>query len=139
MERLEGERVMVLGLGRSGIAAARLAARRGARVVVTDDDAAAVDRALDAGLAAQAVAADAAIECVARVDRLVVSPGVPLSHPVVAAARAAAVRVVGELELAAEGCRARIVAVSGTNGKSTTVELLAAMLRAAGLTPAFVP
>ena len=133
MERLEGERVMVLGLGRSGIAAARLAARRGARVVVTDDDAAAVDRALDAGLAAQAVAADAAIERVARVDRLVVSPGVPLSHPVVAAARAAAVRVVGELELAAEGCRARIVAVSGTNGKSTTVELLAAMLRAAGV------
>ncbi len=133
MERLEGAIVMVLGMGRSGTAAARLAAARGARVLATDDDASALERAIATLDGVEPVDASEAPGVVAGCDVLVASPGVPLSHPAIEAARAANVPCIGELELAARECRARIAAVSGTNGKSTTVEMLGAMLRAAGM------
>ena len=121
---------LVLGLARSGQAAALALARRGVRVVGVDRD-----PAVDSGrLAAAGVEVHVGTEEEALLDGielLVKSPGVPAEAPLVGAARARGVRVWSELEL---GYRiledARIVAVTGTNGKTTTSELLGAMLRA---------
>ncbi|RPH64875.1 MAG: UDP-N-acetylmuramoyl-L-alanine--D-glutamate ligase, partial [Acidobacteria bacterium] len=65
---------------------------------------------------------------------IVLSPGVPLSQPVLAAPRRAGVPIVGEVELAARWLRGRIVAITGTKGKSTTTTLVGRMLEAAGMT-----
>jgi UDP-N-acetylmuramoylalanine--D-glutamate ligase len=132
---LAGKKVLVVGLGRSGVAAARLCASRGARVTVTDlqpDETLAsalpgsIARELGGHRRASFVAA----------DLIVLSPGVP-PLPEVAAARAAGVAVTGELELASRFVQAPLVAVTGTNGKSTTTTLCGAIL-AAGGRPTFV-
>jgi UDP-N-acetylmuramoylalanine--D-glutamate ligase len=128
---LEGHSVIVVGLGRSGIAAARLCAARGARVTVTDS------APLEA-LPAAVQQLEATIVCgghegvaFERADLVVVSPGVP---PLAALDRAerAGVSVVGELELAWRMTNAPTVAVGGTNGKSTTTMLVGAMLEQTG-------
>jgi UDP-N-acetylmuramoylalanine--D-glutamate ligase len=133
MSALIGKSVVVVGLGASGVAAARLCLRRGARVVATDakprgalsEDA----LALEAGGATLSVGAndEAAI---AAADLVVVSPGVP-SFP---ALDAAGDRAIGEVELAFRELAhpAPIVAVGGTNGKSTTTTLVGELLEAAG-------
>ena len=135
---LANKRVLVVGLGRSGIAAAQLCAGRGARVTVTDKRGA-------ADLAAAAAALPAAVsrelgghrrETFTAADLIVLSPGVP-EIPELAAARAAGVAITGELELASRFVTAPIVAVTGTNGKSTTTTLAGDMLRATGR-PTFV-
>lgn len=120
---------MVLGLARSGIAAARVAAREGWKVMVADDKPVAAE-----GLPAEAERLDtaAALARIGEADLLIPSPGVPASHPLLAAARAASVRVAPEIEFAADRLRGTLVAVTGTNGKSTTVSLLGAILEAAG-------
>lgn len=120
-----GARVLVLGLGLSGVSAARFCAARGAQVVAADEGAAAP------GLAA--AVGDIEIRCAApfpdpaAFDLVVPSPGVPRER------WARARRAWGDLELAWRELRVPIVAVTGTNGKSTTVRLVEAMLRAAGL------
>jgi UDP-N-acetylmuramoylalanine--D-glutamate ligase len=135
---LGGKRVLVVGLGRSGTAAARLCAARGARVTVTD-------RKQRHELAAQIaeLAGCAELELGVRreasftdAELIVLSPGVP-EGPELRAARAAGVPIVGELELAARFTAAPVLAVTGTNGKSTTTSLLGAMLEASGR-PTFV-
>jgi UDP-N-acetylmuramoylalanine--D-glutamate ligase len=127
-------RVVVVGGARSGVAAAELLARRGARVTVTD-----VKPAIDAAaeLAARGIALalgghDEALFTGA--DLVVVSPGVKLDQPVLSAARAAGVPVIGELELASRWVRGRLIAITGTKGKSTTTTLAARMLEASGST-----
>jgi UDP-N-acetylmuramoylalanine--D-glutamate ligase len=128
--------VAVVGLARSGVAAARLCAREGARVTVTDArDAAALAPALaelsDLDLRRALGGHDQAE--LDRQDLVVVSPGVPLALPAIAAARAAGVRVWGEVELAYRFLAAAgtpVVAVTGTNGKSTTTALAGALLAA---------
>jgi UDP-N-acetylmuramoylalanine--D-glutamate ligase len=128
---MEGLRTaLVVGAARSGVAAARSLAARGVRVRLYDDRADVVPalpegvERLPAGLEPAAV--------VAGVDVLVKSPGVPAQAAVVRAARAAGVPVWSEVELGfrllPEG--ARLVGVTGTNGKTTTTELTAAMLGA---------
>ena len=135
---LNGKRVLVVGLGRSGIAAAQLCAARGARVTVTDkrDEA-----ALGGGLGA--LPADVARELGGHrretftgAELIVLSPGVP-EIPELAAARAAGVSITGELELASRFVSGTIVAITGTNGKSTTTTLVGDMMRATGR-PTFV-
>lgn len=132
----EGQTVGVLGLGRSGRGAVRLLRRHGARVVAFDDRAADLPSDVVAELAEEAVeirgARDGVRPAVSALRTLVVSPGVPADHPLVAAAEAAELPVIGELELAARRARARVLAVTGTNGKSTTVSLVDAMMRTAG-------
>jgi UDP-N-acetylmuramoylalanine--D-glutamate ligase len=135
---LTDQRVLVVGLGRSGIAAANLCAARGARVTGTDRrDAAALGPALlrlATGVAREL--GGHRRESFVRADLIVLSPGVP-EIPELAAARAAAVPITGELELASRFVAGTIVAITGTNGKSTTTTLVGDMLRASGR-PTFV-
>ncbi|HEY6475555.1 MAG TPA: UDP-N-acetylmuramoyl-L-alanine--D-glutamate ligase, partial [Polyangia bacterium] len=138
MPRLADKRVLVVGLGRSGIAAAALCAARGARVTVTDKRPAAelaTARAkLPAGVAHEL--GGHRREAFLGADLIVLSPGVP-EIPELAAARAADVEITGELELASCFVAGTIVGITGTNGKSTTTTLVGEMLRATGR-PTFV-
>jgi UDP-N-acetylmuramoylalanine--D-glutamate ligase len=135
---LAKKRVVVVGLGASGIAAARLCLRRGALVVGTDakpQDQLSDDARGLVELGATLVVGGHADAKLSESDLVVVSPGVP-SLAEIDAAEAAGVPIVGEVELAV-GCLrypAPIVAVGGTNGKSTTTSLVGAMLETRGKT-----
>ena len=127
-----GQRVVVVGAARSGIAAAGLLARRGARVTVSD-----VKPAIDAAddLRAQGVALELGGHSAATLrgaDLIVVSPGVPLDQPALEGARSAGVPVIGELELASRWVKGRLIAITGTKGKSTTTRLTEQMLERSG-------
>ena len=139
-ERVElaNKRVLVVGLGRSGIAAAKLCAARGARVTVTDKrDERAFGTALDAlpvditrELGGHRLATFTGAELI------VLSPGIPEIAELVAA-RAAGVTVTGEMELASRFVSSTLIAITGTNGKSTTTTLVGDIMRATGR-PTFV-
>jgi UDP-N-acetylmuramoylalanine--D-glutamate ligase len=122
---LSGQRVLVLGLGMSGKSAAAFCAARGARVVAADERAHDLADALPADVT---VESGSAFPDPAGFDLVVPSPGVPPERY-----RARARRVWGDIELCFRAVSVPIVAVTGTNGKSTTVHLVAAMLRSAGL------
>jgi UDP-N-acetylmuramoylalanine--D-glutamate ligase len=132
MIELSGKRVVVVGLGESGVAAALLALRQGAQVIGADS---APEEQLS--VAARALATQGArlltgqhdTAIFKRADIIVVSPGIP-PLPILEEARAAGVLVIGELELAARQVEAPIVAIGGTNGKSTTTALVYEMLAA---------
>ncbi|MGH7572437.1 MAG: UDP-N-acetylmuramoyl-L-alanine--D-glutamate ligase [Gemmatimonadota bacterium] len=133
---VEGARVGVLGLARSGVAAARLLAREGARVYASDvssNPAAAAAAAELSGEGIEAVAGGHDAERLSRCQWLAVSPGIPPDAPVLADAMASGRPVYAELEVAAWFGRAPIAAVTGTNGKTTTTALLGAIARGAGL------
>ena len=117
---------LVVGLARSGIAAARMLARHG-EVIGTDSGSPEVPGELEAHLGVEGV------ELLDRVACVVKSPGVPSEAPVIAAARERGLPMFGELELAWRLLPNRFVAVTGTNGKTTTTELLGAIWRQADL------
>lgn len=128
---LKHKRVIVVGLGRSGVAACLLCHELGARVLGTDRR---PETALDEAarqLPVELVLGGHASVDFGSADVCVVSPGVGPMPALEAAARAG-VEVIGELELACRFVSAPILAVGGTNGKSTTTSLLAAMVRAGG-------
>ncbi|MFL5307075.1 MAG: UDP-N-acetylmuramoyl-L-alanine--D-glutamate ligase [Polyangia bacterium] len=135
---LANKRVLVVGLGRSGSAAAQLCAARGARVTVTDNRSVAELAAARAELPASITRelGGHRRETFTGADLIVLSPGVP-EIPELAAARAGGVAITGELELASRFVTAPIVAITGTNGKSTTTTLVGDMLHATGR-PTFV-
>jgi UDP-N-acetylmuramoylalanine--D-glutamate ligase len=117
---------LVVGLARSGIAAARMLARHG-EVIGTDSGSPEAPPDLEAHLGVDGV------ELLDRVACVVKSPGVPNEAPAIVAARERGVPVLGELELAWRLLPNRFVAVTGTNGKTTTTELLGAIWREADL------
>lgn len=132
---LRGKKALVFGLGRSGLAAARALLAHGASVTLTDrkSDAelakfAPEARALGLGLALGGHP-DGLLD---GQDLIVLSPGVPGNIPILGAARARGLEVLGEIELAFRLARRRWLAVTGTNGKTTTTSLLAAMVAEAG-------
>ncbi len=130
---LEGKNVLVVGLGRSGVGAARLCAGRGAAVTATDNrPAEAIPGAVEALQDSCLLELGGHDEASFRgADLLVLSPGVP-DIPPLRAARAAGVTIIGELELSYRMVQAPVIAVTGTNGKSTTTSLLGAMVAASG-------
>ncbi len=121
----------MLGLARSGEAAAVALARRGVRVVGVDrDESLDVGRLREAGVEVVLGAVDPAL--LDGVDLLVKSPGVPSEAPLAAAARSRGLTIWSEVELGSRLLANPIVGVTGTNGKTTTSELLGAVFRAAG-------
>src|SRR5215207_4191145 len=127
-----GRRVVVVGAARSGIAAAELLVRRGARVTVTESRPTfeQVDRLRAVGIALELGGHQTST--VEGADLIVTSPGVALEQPVFDAARARGVEMIGELELAWRWLKGPVIAITGTKGKSTTTTLVGRMLRAAG-------
>jgi UDP-N-acetylmuramoylalanine--D-glutamate ligase len=132
-----GKKVAIFGLGGSGLASASALLAGGADVIGWDDSAEAVTKAMSAGIPS----GDLRQADWSKISALVLAPGVPLTHPAphwtVALARAAGVEVVGDIELFCRERRARapkapLVAITGTNGKSTTTALVAHLVRSAG-------
>ena len=131
----ENKTVAVLGLARSGLACAEVLTQLGARVRLYDAKPA--DQLEDAIAAANALGltprvGDVSVDY-AELDYLITSPGVRKDAPVLQAAVAAGVPVLGEIEAAYRVARAPILAITGTNGKTTTTVLLGEMLKAAGI------
>ena len=125
--------VAVMGMARSGRAAAEALAAGGARVLAWDEN---PDRRAD-GARGCVEFSDLSVADLRGVEALVLSPGIPHTHPaphpVVARARSSRVPIIGDIELLMRACPARTtVAVSGTNGKSTTTALLGHILQTAG-------
>lgn len=129
MIELEGKRVMVVGLGVSGCAAARFLAAHGATLVLTDRRCDTPTADLPAG---EIHLGEGSPAWLAGVDLVVVSPGVPRDSMLVAEAELRGVPVIGELELASRFVRAPIVAITGTNGKSTVTTMVGEILKRAG-------
>jgi UDP-N-acetylmuramoylalanine--D-glutamate ligase len=127
-----GQHVVVVGAARSGIAAADLLLRRGARVTLTDVKPAIEGAAEVVGRGARLELGGHIHETFLRADLVVVSPGVKLDQPALVSAREAGIPVIGELELASRWLRGRVIAVTGTKGKSTTTTLAGLMLEKAG-------
>jgi UDP-N-acetylmuramoylalanine--D-glutamate ligase len=132
---LAGARVTVMGLARSGIAACRLLQQAGARVTVADrKESAELTSALGAidrdhvGVTVGAGYASSLDEA----DLVVISPGVPYRLAPLETARRRGVKVISELELASQFIRSPLLAVTGTNGKSTTVTLIGKFLVESG-------
>jgi UDP-N-acetylmuramoylalanine--D-glutamate ligase len=137
---LAGRRVTVVGLARSGVAAARLLVRAGARVTAADAkplDALGAEVPALAPLGVRVVAGAVPATVFADAGLVVVSPGVPVDAPDLAPARAAGIPLIGELELGWRATEAEAVAITGTNGKTTTTALTGALL-AAGPRPVLV-
>jgi UDP-N-acetylmuramoylalanine--D-glutamate ligase len=140
---LNGRTTLVLGLGETGLSMARWIARRGGTVRVADTRAAPPALgALRAALPQARVTTGPFVPALLDgVDLVAASPGVPLADPLVVAALARGLEVVGDVELAArflgeQGSAqsgARVIAITGTNGKSTVTALAGAMCRAAGV------
>jgi UDP-N-acetylmuramoylalanine--D-glutamate ligase len=132
-EPVSGRRIVVVGGARSGIAAAQLLASRGADVTLADLR---VDLPEAGRLREQGIRVDLGPhdpKTFERADLIVLSPGVPLRQPALDRARRARVPIVGEVELASRLLQGRIIAITGTKGKSTTTTLVGRMLGASGL------
>jgi UDP-N-acetylmuramoylalanine--D-glutamate ligase len=132
---MEGKNIVVVGMARSGIAAARLCARRGALVVATDRKGPGELPPEVLSLEKEGVRLELGghrAETFTSASTVVVSPGVPGTMPELQAARAAGVPVLAELELGFRVLKGTVAAITGTKGKSTTTAAMGAMLREAG-------
>ncbi len=124
---LKNKRVLVVGLGKSGVSAALFLRRAGARVTVSDTrPSEALAKEIPALLEASVMVETGGhgVLTFRRQDLVVLSPGVPLNTPEVQQVQRFGVPIIGELELAAQALRGQIVAITGSNGKTTTTSLL---------------
>jgi UDP-N-acetylmuramoylalanine--D-glutamate ligase len=134
-QSIEKHKTLIVGLGKTGLSCARYLAARGVALAVTDS------REHPPGLEKlQALYPDLAIfvggfqpEVFRAANHLVVSPGVPLSEPLIQTARDEGAEVMGDIELFARAAKAPVVAITGSNGKSTVTTLLGEMARIAGI------
>ena len=133
---LKGKSVLVVGLGKSGLAAALFLRHQGAQVTVSDIRSAEsltdeIPALLEEGIMVEA--GGHGLFTFRRQDLIVVSPGVSLDTPALTQARSFGLPVIGELELAARFLKGRILAITGSNGKTTTTALVGEILKEAGL------
>ena len=132
---VKGKRVLVVGLGKSGVASALFLEKQGARVSVSDARSEEQLRfeipvLLDHGIRVET--GEHGERTFREQDLIVVSPGVPVDIPQLVRVRGRGITVIGEVELAARFLKGRIVAVTGSNGKTTTTALTGAILAAGG-------
>lgn len=132
---LNGKRVLVVGLGRSGVAAAFFLQDHGARVSVSDTKSEAqlqkeIPTLLDRGISLEI--GQHSERTFRNQDLIVVSPGVPSDQPQLQHARALGIPVIGEVELASRFLQGRIIAITGSNGKTTTTTLVGEILNKSG-------
>ncbi len=131
---LKNKRVLVVGLGKSGLAAARFLKANGARVTVSDSRPAAtvaeLPQLLDEGIMVEA--GSHGLLTFRRQDLIVVSPGIPATVPELKQVRALGMRIMGELELGTQYLQGELVAVTGSNGKTTTTALLGEIFSGSG-------
>jgi len=133
---LKNKRVLVVGLGKSGLAAALFLRERGAQVTVSDTRSAEalakeIPTLLDHGIAVET--GGHGVLTFRRQDLIVVSPGVPLDTPELLNTRALGLPIIGELELAARFLQGKVLAITGSNGKTTTTTLCGKIFEHAGL------
>lgn len=135
MTELSNKKVTVVGLARSGMAAANLLHSLGAEVTVTDMKPEAALREFSERLSpgVKKALGSHPDELFTKADLIVISPGVPMSAPPLVKAKAAGVEIIGELELAYRLAGSPFIAITGTNGKSTTTTLTGLMLEASGM------
>lgn len=131
---LRGKRVLVVGLGKSGLAAARFLRERGAVVTVSDARPgtliAELPALLEAGIMVES--GGHGLLTFRRQDLIVVSPGVAMSTPELTQVRALGIPIIGELELGWQSLQGQTMAITGSNGKTTTTTLLGDILKASG-------
>jgi UDP-N-acetylmuramoylalanine--D-glutamate ligase len=132
----KGKKILVVGLGKSGLAAALFLRRRGAQVTVSDIRSAEqlgkdIPALLEEGIAVEA--GGHGLLTFRRQDLIVVSPGVPLDTPELVQVRAFGLPILGELELASRYLKGKSLAITGSNGKTTTTALCGEILKAGGL------
>jgi UDP-N-acetylmuramoylalanine--D-glutamate ligase len=135
MMELKGKKVLVVGLGKSGLAAALFLRHHGAVVTVSDVRSAEALRKEIPALLEEGIMVEAGghgVLTFRRQDLIVVSPGVPLNTPELSQARKFGLPIIGEIELAARFLKGRIVAITGSNGKTTTTTLEGEILKQAG-------
>ena len=129
---MKNKRVTVAGAARSGIAAADLLARRGAQVTLSETRSDAPETEPLRALGVRLELGGHQVETFTRADLVVLSPGVPPEQPAVQAARDRGVPVIAEIELAYRWLQGRVIAITGTKGKSTTTVLTGRILETAG-------
>src|SRR5947209_3813973 len=132
---LKNKRVLVVGLGKSGVASALFLKERGARVTVSDSKSedqlrSAIPALLDKGVAVET--GSHGERTFREQDLIVVSPGVPLEVPQLANARSLGIPIIGEVELAARFVKGHIIAITGSNGKTTTTTLAGEIISMGG-------
>src|SRR3981081_830109 len=131
MMDLKNKRVLVVGLGKSGLSAAMFLREQGARVTVSDTRSAValakeIPALLEAGIMVES--GGHGLLTFRRQDLIVVSPGVPMDTPEVKQVVGFGIPVSGDLELASRSREGQVVAITGSNGKSTTTSLLGKIL-----------
>ena len=133
MMDVTGKKVLVFGSGISGIGAVKLLETHGAKVVLYDGNnalkAEEVKERLTLGSRAEVVIGTFPEELLSELDLVVLSPGVPTDLPIVEAMKAQKIRVIGEIELAYQYGRGDVLAITGTNGKTTTTSLLGEIMK----------
>jgi UDP-N-acetylmuramoylalanine--D-glutamate ligase len=133
---LKGKKVLVVGLGKSGLSAALFLRQRGAQVTVSDMRSAAALAKEIPGLLERGIMVESGghgLLTFRRQDLIVVSPGVPMDTPELVQVKAFGLPVIGELELAAQYLKGKILAITGSNGKTTTTALTGEILSRAGI------
>ena len=137
IQNYKDKKVLVVGMARSGVAAAKLLCKAGAKVIINDSKTAEAlgDALLPlSGLDVEYKLGCPAGECLDGIDCMVISPGIPDTAGFVVKAKDMGIYVTGELEMAHQLSSGEMVAITGTNGKTTTVTLLGEIFRNAGRT-----
>src|SRR5262245_52868331 len=126
--KLEGAKAVVVGMARSGVAAAELLQSKGAQVRAVDQNPAAI-----VGLDASFTVEPQTAASLSGADLIVLSPGVPADLDIVDEQRKKGVKVIGDLELASWFLRGEIIGITGSNGKTTTTALTGHILKSSGI------